>query len=230
MMPLNVRIEPQSWRDKHPVGIKDELVSIKNCMEDAAAIGIDQRPMEREALMNDIRHKLQSLVQRLRDDPATCIDVYSVESEAPLRRKLDSGALIAVVGPMGHVTRRRAKRFSSAQEIVVLVGDWPAADKSEVRRRPTLALRLALSVMPRYARQEFEQETIAALEDGCVDRAGDRIGRTVWLISNLIDLVCSGLRLRLAGKPLYCLPIWRTPRPDPDLLQDLEQKLRELLK
>jgi hypothetical protein len=84
--------------------------------------------------------------------------------------------------------------------------------------------------MPQYARQEFEQETIAALVDGCVDRAGNRIVRTVWLIRNLIDLVCSGLRLRLGTRPLYCLPIWRTPHPDPDLLQNLRENLRGLLK
>lgn len=230
VMPLTVRIEPATWRDKHPVDIKDELISLKNRIQDAAVTGIDQRPTEREALMKDVINKLRSLETRIRDDPATCIDVYSVEPEAPLRRKLDSGATIAVVGPTSHVTRRRVKRFSSAQGIVVLVGDWPAPDTSQDRQRPALALRLALRVMPRYARQEFEQETIAALEDGCVDRAADRIGRTVWLVLNLIDLVCSGLRLRLRGKPLYCLPIWRTPHPDPDLLHNLEETLKELLK
>jgi hypothetical protein len=233
MMPLTVRIEPATSSDQHPLDIKGELTSLRNSLQHAAATWIDQRPMEREALMKDIKDKLASLETRIRDDPATCIDVYSVEPEAPLRRKLDSGATIAIVGPTSHVTGRRARRFSTAPDLVVLVGDPPtAADPlvSQQRRNAGVALRLALRAMPQYARQEFEQETIAALEDGCVDRAGNRIVRTVWLIRNLIDLVCSGLRLRLGTRPLYCLPIWRTPHPDPDLLQNLRENLRGLLK
>lgn len=223
VMPLAVEIEPRTWRK---ADIEDQLISLANRVKDAAATGIDQFPAEREALARGVLDELCSLATRVRDDPTTRIDVYSVEPEVPLRQKLDSGAPIAVVGPMSHITRRRAKRFSSAQEIVVLVGDWPAADKSEVRGRPTLALRLALWVIPPYARQQFEQEMIAALEDGCAERSGSRTRRTAWLIRNLIDLVCTGVRLRLRPKPLYCLPIWRTPRPDPEFLQNLEELLK----
>lgn len=165
--------------------------------------------------------------------PPIHVDVYSVEPARQLRRKLRANAHIAVVGPTGHVGRRRARRFCAARDIVVLVGDWPTTDEPgslEPRQAGGLLVRLALHALPRYAREEYRQEAIAILEDGCLDRAPSWLRRTAWFVRNVTDLLFTGLRLRLRAKPLYCLPIFRTPDPDPDVAEHLTQRLEALLK
>jgi hypothetical protein len=167
------------------------------------------------------------------DMAPTYIDVYSVEPKPQLRRKLQGSAHIAVVGPTSHVDGRRAKRFSTARDIVVLVGDWPTTDQPaawEPSQSASLVLRLALHALPRYARQEYEQEAIAILEDGCLDRAASWPRRTAWFVRNIRDLLSTGLRLRLRTKPMWCMNIWRTPDPDPDVAEHLIQQLEALLK
>lgn len=163
----------------------------------------------------------------------THINAYSVEPPPALRQKLRANAHIAVVGPTSHVDGRRAKRFSKSPDIVVLVGDWPTSDQPAALQPPqstALVVRLALHALPRYAREEYRQEAIAILEDGCLDRAASWLRRTAWFVRNVTDLLFTGLRLRLRAKPLYCVPIFRTPDPDPDVAEHLTQQLEALLK
>jgi hypothetical protein len=168
------------------------------------------------------------------DMPVTHINAYSVDPPPALRQKLRAKAHIAVVGPTSHVDGRRAKRFSQSPDIVVLVGDWPTRHEPadpQVPQSAGLAVRLAMHALPRYAREEFQEEAVAILEDGCLDRSDKRLSRATWIIRNLMDLLCSGIRLRLHAKPLYCMPIWSTPDPpDPESAADLEGRLEALLK
>lgn len=163
------------------------------------------------------------------DIRAAHIDVYSLEPRRSLMEKLNGDAHIAVVGPTSHVDGRRAKRFSTARDIVVLVGDWPTRDQPAAWEPPqsaSLVLRLALHALPRYARQEYEQEAIAILEDGCLDRAASWPRRTAWFVRNIRDLLFTGLRLRLRAKPLWCVPVWRTADAERDALEQLEELLK----
>lgn len=159
----------------------------------------------------------------------THINAYSVEPPPALRQKLRANAHIAVVGPTSHVDGRRAKRFSKSPDIVVLVGDWPTSDQPaalQPPQSPGLIVRLAFHALPRYAREEYRQEAVAILEDGCLDRAASWLRRTGWLVRNVADLVFTGLRLRLRAKPVWCMNIWRTADPDPQLLRRLEELLK----
>lgn len=161
------------------------------------------------------------------------IDVYSVECEACLRRKLGADAHIAVVGPTSHVDRRRAKRLSTAPDVVILVGDWPTTDQPPASQPPQsagLVVRLALHALPGYAREEYRQEALAILEDGCLDRGASRLRRIGWIVRNVTDLLFTGLRLRLRAKPLWCMPIWHRPNPDRQEVQRVMHRLEKLLK